>query len=63
MPDGFAVNLPTCGKIPYATLAEARLAIRQIKSRGTYVRAYECQSCGEWHLTSRPSRATVKKGW
>ena len=54
---------PTCGKIPYTTIAEARLVVRNIKGRGRYIRPYKCQTCGEWHLTSRPSRHTVKKGW
>lgn len=55
--------LPLCGKIPYRSAGEARQAIKAIKSRGKFIRQYTCKECGEIHLTSRPSRARVKKGW
>ena len=55
--------LPTCGKIPYRSVGEARQAMKAIRNRGGYIRHYTCKGCGEIHLTSRPSRAHVKKGW
>lgn len=63
VPAPLTIELPKCGKIPYRSIAEARLTIKSIKSRGRYVRPYQCSTCGEWHITSRPTRANVKKGW
>ena len=59
-----APHLPTCRKIVYVSIAEARQAVKSTKNRGGgYARTYQCGDCGYWHLTSRPTRATVKKGW
>ena len=45
-----------CFKIPYESHAAAEAAARRVQyhSRG-YRRAYHCDRCGNWHLTSRES--------
>lgn len=46
---------PVCRKEAYFTLEDAQAMIRQIEeTRVTKkIRAYRCDICGLWHLTSR----------
>lgn len=45
-----------CEKIPYPTEKDAKYKIKQIRNLDQEnkkpVRAYECEKCGAWHLTS-----------
>lgn len=52
------------GKTAYPDEQAARVALVEIRAasalhnirRRTPCRAYECQFCAEWHLTSQPGR-------
>jgi hypothetical protein len=50
------IELP-CRKKMYHTLAEAEDMIRYIKENrvSKEIHAYQCESCGFWHLTSKPA--------
>ncbi len=49
---------PTCKKTMYNSLAEAQDMIRYIKENRTVrdLQAYECTTCGMWHLTSKSKK-------
>ena len=59
--EAYEPQLCTCGKRRYRSRAEARRAVRQLRSRGRSdrPRAYECAP-GIWHLGHKP--ATVRNG-
>jgi hypothetical protein len=46
---------PPCKKTMYNTAEEARDMIRYINEKrvGKEIRAYKCDICGFWHLTSK----------
>jgi hypothetical protein len=46
---------PSCNKTIYNSLEEARDMIRHIQETRTVrdLNAYQCNTCGLWHLTSR----------
>lgn len=41
------------GKLPYASEHAARKARGGNRNKGRRLRAYRCDSCGLWHLTSQ----------
>ncbi len=47
--------VPSCKKKMYNSLEEARDMIRYIQENRTVrdLNAYQCRSCGMWHLTSK----------
>lgn len=55
--------VPTCTKAPFDSLKQANIRIAQIKdvhkaggtgkSAKRPKRAYKCDKCGKWHLTSK----------
>lgn len=48
--DGFS-------RIRYASPAKARKAMKKVRGpAGTPLRAYPCERCAGWHLTSQPKR-------
>ena len=46
-----------CKKISFTDGAAAQRAAGTAATRGTYLRAYQEQKCGRWHLTSQQPRA------
>lgn len=54
---------PQTGKLRYRTQASAERMmtyLRANKDAQRVCRAYECQFCAGWHLTSKPERAEVQ---
>lgn len=53
------------GKICYPTQTDANNELELISIRGPVWRAecrsYQCQHCGDWHLTSEPKHETIKQ--
>lgn len=48
---------PNGGKLCFRTKRKAqRAAERLLSTEGVKCRAYECPSCGDWHLTSQALR-------
>ena len=48
---------PVTGKRSFKTKAKAVKDLKQAQSEGSVRNAYQCEDCGEWHLTSsRPYR-------
>lgn len=51
-----------CGKVPYPSEAEALRALLSTWRHGGYrrceTRAYQCDRCGQWHLTKQPERTS-----
>ena len=47
-----------CGKkAKYSTEAlVARIIERTVRERGVQLRAYKCEFCRSWHVTSKPER-------
>jgi uncharacterized protein (DUF3820 family) len=54
------LELP-CDKVIYVNEKEAKLHLSNIRSKEQDhkkpIRAYECEKCGGWHLTSQEKRA------
>lgn len=52
---------PRCRKIRYPTRAEARLHARRVLNQdGPKGRAYACDLCGGWHITTKLSAAVSR---
>ena len=47
-----------CGKLGHKTAARA-LAYQDKKWPGTYRRAYRCDRCGLWHISTTPIGQTI----
>ncbi len=52
-----------CAKKPYPSKVQALKRARNIElTEGRPLWAYECSSCGDWHLTSkRPAKRSYKQ--
>lgn len=49
-----------CTKVAYTSKAQAdAIAAPQLRKTPVTQRAYECQWCGHWHLTSQLARSSV----
>jgi hypothetical protein len=54
----------TCGKVPYSTRREAQTTAKRSTRSGRVQRAYYCDACDAWHVTSMSARTAklVRKG-
>lgn len=51
-----------CIKSSWAGRKAAQRAARKLREREKDFRAYRCERCGRWHLTTKPSRKALEGG-
>ena len=51
------MSSPACTKVTYTSLSVAKAAARRLRDKGDIFRAYKCDRCRGWHVTTKKRSA------
>lgn len=54
--------MSVCTKASWGGRKAAHRAARKLRAREKGFRAYLCEKCGRWHLTTKPARKDIDRG-